>query len=69
MIRYTPFWAIPLMMMSMQFGYMYWIKEVRWISYVLYSCAGVCGLFLAYYIYAGSPDNSARIFDDAIRAF
>jgi dolichyl-phosphate-mannose--protein O-mannosyl transferase len=69
LFRYIPFWAIPLLMISMQFGYIYWIKEVREASYVLYSFAAICGFFLIYYIYAGSPDNSARILDDAIRNF
>jgi hypothetical protein len=67
--RYIPFWAIPLFMICMQFGYIYWVKEVRWVAYALYAAAGTCALFLVYYIYAGSPDDSARILSDAIRSF
>ncbi|MCF8057688.1 MAG: hypothetical protein K9K67_00215 [Bacteriovoracaceae bacterium] len=67
--RYIPFWSIPLMMIFTQFGYVYWIKDVRWVAYVFYGIAASCGLFLIYYIFAGSPDNSARILDDLIRNF
>jgi hypothetical protein len=54
-------------MIFIQFGYIYWIKDVRWVAQVFYGIAAICGLFLIYYIYAGSPDNSARILDSFIR--
>ncbi len=67
--RYIPFWTIPVMMICVQFGVIYWVKQVRWVSYTLFGITGFCGLLLIYYIYAGSPDNSARILDDLIRYF
>jgi hypothetical protein len=65
--RYIPFWSIPLGMICAQFGYIYWIKEIRIISYGFYAAGFICFLFLVYYIYAGSPDNSARILDHIFR--
>ncbi|MAF78696.1 MAG: hypothetical protein CME60_11065 [Halobacteriovoraceae bacterium] len=65
--RYIPFWSIPLGMISLQFGYIYWIKEIRWVSYSFYATGFICFLFLSYYIYAGSPDDSARILDNLFR--
>lgn len=65
--RYIPFWSIPIMMILIQFGYVYWVKEVRWVAMVFYGGAAFCGLFLIYYLYAGSPDNSARMLDEFIR--
>tara|TARA_Y100000296_G_C5037528_1_gene188076 strand:+ start:32 stop:271 length:240 start_codon:yes stop_codon:yes gene_type:complete len=58
--RYIPFWTIPLGMICLQFGYIYWIKEIRWISYTFYGTGLICAILLGYYIYAGSPDNSAH---------
>ena len=65
--RYIPFWSIPLGMICGQFGYIYWIKEIRYVSYALYSVGALCFVALVYYIYAGSPDNSARILDNLFR--
>jgi len=65
--RYIPFWSIPLGLTCAQFAYIYWIKEVLWVSYTLYETAGICFVALIYYIYAGSPDNSARILDNILR--
>lgn len=49
-----------------QFGYIYWIKEARDIAKTMYYIVAVNFIFLIYYIYAGSPDNSAKILDDFI---
>ncbi|MEC7275621.1 MAG: hypothetical protein VXV96_04805 [Bdellovibrionota bacterium] len=68
LFRYIPFWSIPCIIICMQFGYIYWIKEVRWVSYVFFSSAFVNFLFLVYYIIAGSPERSAQWLDDAVRA-
>jgi hypothetical protein len=67
--RYIPFWSIPIMMILIQFGYVYWVKEVRWVAMVFCCGAAFCSFFLIYYIYAGSPDNSARMLDNFIRNF
>ncbi|MCR9203728.1 MAG: hypothetical protein NXH75_04060 [Halobacteriovoraceae bacterium] len=67
LFRYIPFWTIPIIMICAQFGYVYWVKEVRNIAWILYSVAMVNGIFLIYYVYAGSPENSARILDELIR--
>jgi len=65
--RYIPFWSIPLGMICAQFGYIYWVKEMRRLSYSFYVTGGICFIALIYYIYSGSPDNSARILDDLFR--
>lgn len=61
-LRYIPFWAIPGLMIAIQFGYMYWLKDVPRAAYVCGGIAGVCGLFIIYYLWAGTPDNSAQYF-------
>ncbi|GAB4021357.1 MAG: hypothetical protein Fur0010_24370 [Bdellovibrio sp.] len=62
LLRYIPFWAIPVMMISIQFGYMYWLKEVPRAAYVCVVVAAICSLFIIYYLWAGTPDNSAQYF-------
>lgn len=55
------------MLICIQFAIIFWVKEVFYISYILYGVTAICGLFLIYYIYAGSPDNAAKILDDLLR--
>ena len=31
-LRYTPFWAVPLMLICLQYGYIYWLKSIRKVS-------------------------------------
>ena len=67
LLRFIPFWAIPVMLISMQFCYIYWLKEVRWIAFILGAVVLICLLLIIYYFYAGSPDNSAQYFQEFIR--
>jgi hypothetical protein len=34
--RHTPFWAIPIFVMSGEFGYLFWLKKKKKSSYVLH---------------------------------
>ncbi len=60
LIRHTPFWAIPMLILAAEFGYMFWLKKklanVR-------LCAGI-GVFamsaLVWYYAAGGPDKAVR---------
>lgn len=60
LLRYTPFWAIPLIFISGEFGLRYFLKKKRPV-YIF--CLGVIFfsfLFLAFYFYAGGPEKSVR---------
>lgn len=69
LLRYTPWWSIPIILICMQFAYIYWLKDLWTYAYILWAAAFLCFLVLVYYVYAGSPDNAARYFDDFVRNF
>lgn len=56
-LKYTPFWAIPLMMICGEFGYVYWLKSIKDVAKTFFTIAVICFFFLVYYIWAGGPDR------------
>ena len=56
-LKYTPFWAIPLMMISLEFGYVYWLKSYRDIAKSFLTVAVICIILIIYYIYVGGPQG------------
>lgn len=64
-IKYTPFWAIPLFIISGEFAYIYWLKSIKKVSifFILLAFISVC--FIVHYYVAGGPDRSVQFFMDA----
>jgi hypothetical protein len=62
MLRYVPFWAVPLALISGEFAYIFWLKSMKRISSFFVVIFVFSVIFIGYYYYAGSPENSARIF-------
>jgi hypothetical protein len=62
LIKHTPFWAIPLMLVSMEFAYLFWLRKKKTnvkicIFFILFSI-----IALGWYYYAGGPDKAVRKF-------
>lgn len=60
MIRHTPFWAIPTLLIAAEFAYLLWLRKKK-------TSARFCLLFmvvpilaLGWYYYAGGPDKAVR---------
>ncbi len=56
-IRYTPFWAVPIGLMSFHFAYLYWVKDYREVSYVWAFVLLICLTFIVIYLLLGGPDK------------
>ena len=59
-VRYTPFWAIPLMLLGAEFTYIMWLrKKKRWVTF--WSTLVVISIFsTGYYYWAGGPEKAVR---------
>jgi len=66
-LRYTPFWAVPLGLIGFEFAYVYWLKSYKKMSLANAFVCFVCILFLSYYYWAGGPDKSISTFKHLIR--
>ncbi|MBY0515724.1 MAG: hypothetical protein K2P81_02365 [Bacteriovoracaceae bacterium] len=69
MIRHTPFWAIPILLLSGEFAYLFWLRKKK-------TNVKICILFmlisitaLSWYYYAGGPDKSVKKFMKWQRTF
>jgi hypothetical protein len=56
LIRHTPFWAIPLLYICLQFGYLYWSKEYRRAAFCFLALTPFIGLSLILYYWLGGPE-------------
>lgn len=54
-LKYTPWWSVPIMVMSLQFAYVYWLKDYRPVSVLLIFLALFCLIMLIFYILLGGP--------------
>jgi hypothetical protein len=62
LIRYIPFWAIPTLFITAEFGYRYWLKRKSrvFFSFFLIFCS--CLTLLGFYYWAGGPEKSVEVF-------
>ncbi|MCK5073944.1 MAG: hypothetical protein KAQ98_10995 [Bacteriovoracaceae bacterium] len=60
-LRYIPFWAVPLLIVSAEFAYIYWLKSHVKISIVFSFLAIICLISIGYYFWAGTPERAARL--------
>ena len=58
--RHIPFWAIPLILISGELTYLFWLRKKRKLAIF---CFILCLLgigFNVFYIYSGGPEKSAK---------
>lgn len=59
--RHTPFWAIPVLILAAEFGYMFWLKKKKK-SAMLCLMIGLIALSsVSFYYWAGGPEKSVKI--------
>lgn len=67
-IRYAPFWAVPLIFISAEFVYVYWLKDKK-LVYRLFLIQLLFSIgVLAFYLWAGGPENANRKFYDIVNS-
>lgn len=58
--RHTPFWAVPLIILGGEFGYLFWLKKKR-ASAILCLMIALIGLAsTTFYIWAGGPEKTVK---------
>jgi len=67
-LRYTPWWAVPTIMIAGRFAYVWWLKESRALVVLCGGLIGISSIALIYYIWAGSPRQAVYYFREAIHA-
>ncbi len=65
-LRYIPFWCVPAILICMPFAYVFWLKDVRILSYVFTMASGVAFFLIVFWIWAGGPDRAVEFFFEAV---
>lgn len=58
--RHIPFWAVPLIVLGLEFAYMFWLKKKKFsVTFCLIlAFIGLSAIF--FYIWAGGPEKSVK---------
>jgi hypothetical protein len=67
--RYTPFWSIPILMISAEFTYLFWIRKKKKIMAFSLIISIVMMLCTAFYFIAGGPEKSVRVMIEIVWFF
>ena len=61
-LKYIPFWAVPMGLMSASFGYNYWLKDYKEMSFAWMAIALFCLTSIIVYFFIGGPDQIIQTF-------
>ena len=59
-IRHTPFWATPMLILGAEFGYLFWLKRKKRTAFMCLMLALIGTSFNAFYFWAGGPEKSVQ---------
>lgn len=62
LLKFIPFWAVPLGLTSAHFAYLYWLKDYKEIAYVWGISTLFCLTFVVLYFVIGGPDHIVEVF-------
>jgi hypothetical protein len=69
LIKYIPFWCVPFSIMGLQFGIIYRLKGLGFISMTFFMMAFFCSALIVYYFWTGGPVKSVQFFIDIVNSF
>lgn len=61
-VKYIPFWAVPMGLMSANFAYLYWLKDFKEMSYAWGIITLFCLTSIGAYFVIGGPDQIVQTF-------
>jgi hypothetical protein len=67
--RHTPFWAIPIFVMSGEFGYLFWLKKKKKAAMFCMILAFLSLAATSFYYWAGGPEKSVNILKKIYRTY
>ncbi len=60
LVRYIPFWAVPLLFISLEFAHRYWRKERRKVARTFAMLAIFSGCMIVAYYVGGGPEKTVK---------
>lgn len=65
-VRYIPFWALPLIFISGQFLYIFWLKNLRSVAFFFGGLLIFSFSSLLFYIYLGGAEHAVQFVQNLI---
>ena len=56
-VKYTPFWAVPIGLIHANFAYVYWLKDYKDIAKICGAVTLFCLTSVVIYLVMGGPDQ------------
>lgn len=69
LVRYTPFWAVPILLMSLEFAYLFWLRKKKRLIAFCIILNSISIIALAYYYWAGGPEESVKYLMKLVRFY
>lgn len=69
LVRFTPFWAIPIMMIGGEFAYLFWIRKKKKLMLMCLAFFTISFVMSAFYFIAGGPEKSVRVFIELVHFY
>jgi len=69
LVRYTPFWSVPLLIIGSEFTYISWIRKKRkW--FIFSGIVAILSLIASsLYYWAGGPEKSVKMVMEIVRFY
>lgn len=68
MARHIPFWAIPLIVLGGEFGYLFWLRKKKKQAILCLGIAFLGFTCTCFYVWAGGPEKSVKVIRNIYRA-
>lgn len=68
-VRFTPFWSIPLMLLGMEFAYLFWLRKKKKLIAICSFIAVFSLLSTVYYYWAGGPVGAVKKLSKIVRFY
>ncbi|MBT6325439.1 MAG: hypothetical protein HOJ35_05680 [Bdellovibrionales bacterium] len=68
LVRHTPFWSLPTILITLQFTIRFWKKSYKKLAIFLFFISTISFLTTVYYFWAGGPELSVRKLMDFVNS-
>jgi hypothetical protein len=59
--RHAPFWGVPLLILGLEFGYLFWLKKKKRSAMLGVLVALIGFSATVFYVWAGGPEKSVKV--------
>jgi hypothetical protein len=67
--RHTPFWAVPMGLISAEFVYIFWFRDKKKLSVFFTFLGFVCLCAASCYFWAGGPEKFVKVVIEFVRQY